>query len=429
MQPLLLFDAKRGAWRFSLAYAKEAFAKIGCLWRKHLISDCCYDKYCSARRTGSDCCQSWNRSRVKCGLFRLYTVRNSSLGSVIKDFLSPDFVLIGEWMTVRRRARSILPAGLHQQSSSCAHVDSQCRTDQNVGEFLHDNENLVRELLLACVIGYRRRRRQCDLGACHVWGRHQVFERRSKATEAMFAERQWPRHISPTASVMKQVSLWVLTVQPQSWWPCGGKAMSCLSGWEGHCLWLAYKPGTWVVEESLGVDSEELGRSWIWGDSPWSACSRKRSKCSARRGDLWSRVTVRGANLVIVTTLDDAYAGLPAMAKVMSQNASVLDVWDICTDRHDWKWCDLGVAGAWREKQSNIDAVSVGVVIGWPVHACWSRWHRFSWQYREKFSERGAVVIAPRSADYDLVDREQVKSLFADTNPSIVVHAAGFLAE
>ena len=45
----------------------------------------------------------------------------------------------------------------------------------------------------------------------------------------------------------------------------------------------------------------------------------------------------------------------------------------------------------------------------------------------EKFSERGAVVIAPRSADYDLVDREQVKSLFADTNPSIVVHAAGFL--
>ena len=45
----------------------------------------------------------------------------------------------------------------------------------------------------------------------------------------------------------------------------------------------------------------------------------------------------------------------------------------------------------------------------------------------EKFSERGAVVIAPRSADYDLVDREQVKSLFADTNSSIVVHAAGFL--
>ena len=45
----------------------------------------------------------------------------------------------------------------------------------------------------------------------------------------------------------------------------------------------------------------------------------------------------------------------------------------------------------------------------------------------EKFSERGAYVIAPRSADYDLVDREQVKSLFADTNPSIVVHAAGFL--
>ena len=45
----------------------------------------------------------------------------------------------------------------------------------------------------------------------------------------------------------------------------------------------------------------------------------------------------------------------------------------------------------------------------------------------EKFSERGAIVMAPRSADHDLVDREQVKSLFADTNPSIVVHAAGFL--
>ena len=45
----------------------------------------------------------------------------------------------------------------------------------------------------------------------------------------------------------------------------------------------------------------------------------------------------------------------------------------------------------------------------------------------EKFSERGAYVIALAALDYDLVDREQVKSLFADTNPSIVVHAAGFL--
>ena len=45
----------------------------------------------------------------------------------------------------------------------------------------------------------------------------------------------------------------------------------------------------------------------------------------------------------------------------------------------------------------------------------------------EKFLNAELYVIAPRSADYDLVDREQVKSLFADTNPSIVVHAAGFL--
>ena len=68
---------------------------------------------------------------------------------------------------------------------------------------------------------------------------------------------------------------------------------------------------------------------------------------------------VDGANLVIVTTLDDAYAGLPAMAKVMSQNASVLDVWRrfAQTDmtENDVTLVSLGLG---EKNKANIDAVS-----------------------------------------------------------------------
>ena len=83
---------------------------------------------------------------------------------------------------------------------------------------------------------------------------------------------------------------------------------------------------------------------------------------------------VDGANLVIVTTLDDAYAGLPAMAKFMSQNASVLDVWRrfAQTDmtENDVTLVSLGLG---EKKGQYRCRKCAGVVIwNWPLHACWS---------------------------------------------------------
>jgi len=42
----------------------------------------------------------------------------------------------------------------------------------------------------------------------------------------------------------------------------------------------------------------------------------------------------------------------------------------------------------------------------------------------DKLRARGAEVVAPRRADYDLTDREQAEALFADTRPQLMVHLA-----
>jgi len=141
------------------------------------------------------------------------------------------------------------------------------------------------------------------------------------------------------------------------------KAMSCLSGSEKvTVLGLAYKPGTWVVEESQGVSIAKSLADRGFEVTVHDPLALENAQNVLRdvvtyEADLAS--AVEGANLVIVTTLDDAYAGLPAMAKVMSQNASVLDVWRrfAQTDmaENDVTLVSLGLG---EKNKANIDAVS-----------------------------------------------------------------------
>src|SRR5258706_6449810 len=42
----------------------------------------------------------------------------------------------------------------------------------------------------------------------------------------------------------------------------------------------------------------------------------------------------------------------------------------------------------------------------------------------ERLREEGADVVAPRSADYDLVDRAAARRLLADARPDLVIHLA-----
>lgn len=355
---------------FSLAYAKEAFAKIGRALAKK-------DGYHIVVMTSTVLPGGTEfgllpileqESGKKCGPdFGLcYSPEFIALGSVIKDFLSPDFVLIGE---VDDRSGAALEAFYQQvcinnPPAARMSIANAELTKMSVNSFMTMKISFANMLAGLCD-------RIPGGDVDNVTSALAMF---GGATKSLKGGLGYGGPCLPRDNVA--LSYFADSVGYETGIPLSvdgfnrslgdrvaEKAMSCLSGGKKvTVLGLAYKPGTWVVEESQGVSIAKslADRGFdVTVHDPLALENAQNVLRDAVTYEAELASAVDGANLVIVTTLDDAYAGLPAMAKFMSQNASVLDVWRrfAQTDMTE-NGVTLVSLGLGEKNKANIDAVS-----------------------------------------------------------------------
>jgi UDPglucose 6-dehydrogenase len=324
---------------FSLRYAREAFSSIGkALARKssyHLVV-----MTSTVLPGGTDYGlvpllekESGKRCGVDFGV--CYSPEFIALGSVIRDFLNPDFVLVGQ---SDDRAGQLLEDFYRRVCENAAPVARMSIVNAELTKvavnsfmtmkisFANMLANLCEELpggnvdvvtgALGLFGGIGKKSLRGGLGyGGPCLPRDNVAL--SHLARTLGCEVSLPGAVDTfNRSLVPRLSEIVLRHTRQ-----GGSVA---------VLGLSYKPHTWVVEESQGLQlAARLLESGVDVSvfDPRALPAARRSLAPATRFAQSLEEAVRDADTIVVTTPDPAFAELPAVLRASRKKAVVIDIW------------------------------------------------------------------------------------------------------